>query len=765
MNTSQRRIQQNAEPHDDVRSFAPHQRVIGSPIDQPHTMTRISEHTKQELVGELQLLQQRLEQLDTASAASSFNEKELLEFAPDVEGDELFLVTDTGRIVYGSASMAETLGYERDALYRMSLTDLDSDMTRAAWLHHVSALKKSRTAITFESRHLAADDSVITKEIAATHITYRGRTYVLCVARMIGMEEQTESSMPMGGMRESAILAAVNEGVVIVDTKGIIVDTNAAADRLLGLPKSEIIGRSVVDPRWRIVDMRGNQMSFSDHPVTVALVEEMPVVNKRIAMSQPDGTQRFLMVNAAPMFDASKVLAGAVASMRLHNVTEDNQEHVRRTARLLTLHREISLAAARADSVHELEHKVCETLVSTGDYALVWFGTIKKNDHKVTASTAMGESQDFLLKIRVRWDEGEYGNGPIGLAARTQKMQVVADTQDDARMQQWRKQCERAGLFSTASFPIVANGDVVSVVSLYARDRNHFLEGELALLNEIFQIYAYGLESIINREEIRRIAAESARTATIVSALRDAVPTAYCLFEVRAPYTTIDANRAYCNMLDQPFRKSGVTGSFLSDYLHTHMHRDLYDRVDDAAMGEDLSSPHQETWTSFDGSTAAWTWRILPIRQRDELTELLYVAQPEGIERAATANREVPASAAVLDDIPEGLLCVVHPTPASRARKDKRIEQFFTEGAIVLHNAAACRLVGVADVPAQSVPSTIISPESDLGATIGGLLTGKDARATAESAVGEIMVALSTLEDGNGSSRTWIRMLPTTVAP
>jgi PAS domain S-box-containing protein len=758
-------------------------RQTASTIDQPHTMTRISEHTRQELVGELQHLQQRLEGLDAISGAGTFNEQELLELAPDIEGDELFLVTDTGRVVYCSTSMAETLGYEREALYRMSLADLDRDMTRASWLHHVSSLKKSHTAITFESKHLASDGSTIAKEIAATHITYRSRTYVLCVARRIGVEEQVETSMPTGSMRESAILAAVSEGVVVVDTKGIIVDTNAAADRLLGLPKSEIMGRSVVDPRWRIVDMRGNQVKFSDHPVTIALVEEVPVVNKRIAMSQPDGTQRLLMVNAAPMFDASKALAGAVASMRIHNVTEDNHEHVRRTARLLTLHKEISLAAARADSVNELEHKVCDTLVSSGDYALVWIGAIKENDHKVTASTASGEAQDFLLKIRMRWDDSEYGNGPIGLAARTRTSQVVSDTQDDARMHPWRKQCERAGLFSTATFPIVANDEVVSVISLYARDRNHFLEGELSLLNEIAQIYAFGVESIINREKIRRIEEESLRTATIVSALRDTVPTAYALFDARAPYTTIDANRAFCAMCDQPFRKSGVTGSFLSDFLYTHMQRDLYDRVDDAAGGADLSDVHEEVWRSHDGDDQTWHWRILPISVRGEVSELLYVARPAGAavhspaiapvlqsparhERAAAAAAPAaPASATAaapaIDTVQESLLCVQFPTPGARTRKDKRLDQFFADGTIVLHNAQLRTLAGVKTISDEAVLQTVIDPASELGAAIGSLLTAKESALTAQVGGRTLALGLTTLNAGDGTSRAWITMLPT----
>lgn len=741
-------------------------------------MTRNSEHMKQELIGELQHLQQRLEGLDAASTNGSFNDDELLALAPDIEGDELFLVTDTGRVVYCSASMAETLGYEREALYRMSLADLDRDMTRAAWLHHVSALKKSHTAITFESKHLAVDGSTIAKEIAAVHITYRSRTYVLCVARRIGIEEHVDTAVPTGSMRESAILTAVSEGVVIVDTKGVIVDTNAAADRLLGMPKSDIIGRSVVDPRWRIVDMRGNQVKFSDHPVTVALVEEVPVVNKRIAMSQPDGTQRLLMVNAAPMFDASKALAGAVASMRIHNVSEENHEHVRRTARLLNLHKEISLAAARADSVNELEHKVCDTLVSSGDYALVWIGAIKANDHKVTASTATGEAQDFLLKIRMRWDDSEYGNGPIGLAARTRTMQVVSDTQDDARMHPWRKQCERAGLFSTATFPIVANGEVVSVISLYARDRNHFLEGELSLLNEIAQIYAFGVESIINREQIRRIEAEAARAATIVSALRDTVPTAYALFDARSPYTTLDANRAFCTMCDQPFRSSGVTGSFLSDFLYTHMQRDLYDRIDDAANGIFSNGPTEEVWRAPDGSEGTWQWSILPIRQHGEIAELLYVARPVDAAAAAAAQMPVrppraaaaPATAApatattpaaAIDTLREALLCVRYPTPAARARKEKRVEQFFSDGTVVLHNAALRVIAGCEHIAPDAVLQSVVEPGSELGAAIGSLLTSKDTSTTADTGGGVVTLTLSSLDAGDGTSRAWITMLPT----
>ena len=214
----------------------------------------------------------------SAGMNGSFDESELYLLHPDADGDELFLVTETGRIVYANETLHNNLGYEWAQLVGMSISDLDPEISRTAWMARMSTLKKTMRPLSFESTQRIRAGGRSKKSVSSRHIQYRGKNYVLCIAKTIGMEtEQAEEAPPQPAVtRESTILSLTAEGVMFVDTRGVIVETNAVTDRLFGVPKSDIIGRSVVDPKWRVVDLRGNAVRLTEHPATLALVETWP---------------------------------------------------------------------------------------------------------------------------------------------------------------------------------------------------------------------------------------------------------------------------------------------------------------------------------------------------------------------------------------------------------------------------------------------------------------------------------------------------------
>ena len=61
-------------------------------------------------------------------------------------------------------------------------------------------------------------------------------------------------------------LDALQEGVVLSDADGVVVDVNAAASRILGLPRESLLGRAGRRARRRPVDVSGEPLAELRHP-------------------------------------------------------------------------------------------------------------------------------------------------------------------------------------------------------------------------------------------------------------------------------------------------------------------------------------------------------------------------------------------------------------------------------------------------------------------------------------------------------------------
>jgi PAS domain S-box-containing protein len=101
--------------------------------------------------------------------------------------------------------------------------------------------------------------------------------------------------------RYRAILAALDEGIVVQGRQGDIITANASAERILGLTLDQLAGRTSRDPRWRAIHEDGSPFPGDEHPAMVALRTGEPVRSVPMGVHRPDGTLIWLSVNAQPL--------------------------------------------------------------------------------------------------------------------------------------------------------------------------------------------------------------------------------------------------------------------------------------------------------------------------------------------------------------------------------------------------------------------------------------------------------------------------------
>ena len=98
-----------------------------------------------------------------------------------------------------------------------------------------------------------------------------------------------------------SIVTAMAEGVVLHGADGRIIDCNLAAERILGLTRSQLEGRTSIDPRGQSVHEDGSPFPGEEHPAMVALRTCQPASSVTMGVRKPDGGLSWIAINAEPL--------------------------------------------------------------------------------------------------------------------------------------------------------------------------------------------------------------------------------------------------------------------------------------------------------------------------------------------------------------------------------------------------------------------------------------------------------------------------------
>jgi diguanylate cyclase (GGDEF)-like protein/PAS domain S-box-containing protein len=98
---------------------------------------------------------------------------------------------------------------------------------------------------------------------------------------------------------------ALAVGMVMQRADGVITLCNAAAERILGLSRDQLLGRASTDPRWRAIREDGSDFPGDQHPAMVCLATGKPQRDVVMGVLKPDGSPRWLLINSEPLANTS----------------------------------------------------------------------------------------------------------------------------------------------------------------------------------------------------------------------------------------------------------------------------------------------------------------------------------------------------------------------------------------------------------------------------------------------------------------------------
>jgi PAS domain S-box-containing protein len=196
---------------------------------------------------------------------------------------------------------------------------------------------------------------------------------------------------------------------------------------------------------------------------------------------------------------------------------EERLERVNRALRTLG---ECNEVLVRATDEFKLLQEICRIIVEIGGYRLAWVGYAEHDKEKTVRPVAQsGYNKGYLNGINISWAKNERGQGPTGTAIRTGKPSICKNILTDPKYAPWRDEAIKRGYGSSIALPLIADGQILGALSIYAEEPDAFDPEEVKLLTELADDLAYGIVAL--RTRIKREQAEKALRNTLKELKRE----------------------------------------------------------------------------------------------------------------------------------------------------------------------------------------------------------------------------------------------------
>ncbi len=135
--------------------------------------------------------------------------------------------------------------------------------------------------------------------------------------------KKSEHELLKSKVRFQSLFETMNEGVVVIDPDGQIVQANPSAERILGLVRSEIMKRNYTAPDWKVLRPDGTEMPPEEMAGPRAMKDRQPIKGMVMGVEHPDGVIAWINVSAAPLVNEDGELGGIVATFT--DITDHQQ--------------------------------------------------------------------------------------------------------------------------------------------------------------------------------------------------------------------------------------------------------------------------------------------------------------------------------------------------------------------------------------------------------------------------------------------------------
>jgi len=301
-----------------------------------------------------------------------------------------------------------------------------------------------------------------------------------------------------------SLIEKVQVAVVIHDNSGQVLDSNPRAEQLLGIPKRELVGRSLSDSNWHFLREDGSPLPPDEFPGSLVLRTGQPIRGHvfgicRAPMEEPT----WVHVSGEPVLDSGDAIGSVILSFV--DITQRRMAEVamKQLNRELRAIRKCNQTMVRADDESTLLDEICRIICEEAGYSLAWVGYLQRDKACSVRPVAWaGQNESYVQEVKISWSaESEHGQGPGGKAIRTGEMIYVQDLATDPSVAPWREAALQRGYRSLVSLPLKdAEAQPFGVLTIYSAAVATFPPAEQQLLQELAADLAFGITSLRTRK-------------------------------------------------------------------------------------------------------------------------------------------------------------------------------------------------------------------------------------------------------------------------
>lgn len=119
---------------------------------------------------------------------------QIAQFSIERSGDSIFWLNPEGKILHVNNMASLSLGYSRDELLTMCISDIDPDYGPDIWPRHWKDIKE-RGSFLFETRHRRRDGTIFPVEVTVNYLEFQGSEYNFAYARDISDRKAQEREL------------------------------------------------------------------------------------------------------------------------------------------------------------------------------------------------------------------------------------------------------------------------------------------------------------------------------------------------------------------------------------------------------------------------------------------------------------------------------------------------------------------------------------------------------------------------------------------
>ena len=514
-------------------------RLAGAPL------TGEPDLSSEELLHELQVhqieLEMQNEELRTAQSALEESRDRyvgLYEFAPV----GYLTLARTGQISEINLTGAALLGLERNKLLQDRFDHFVSPEDRDRWHLFFAGPKGHAEKKGIELALQRSDGSVLYAHLDCLHTATDGTAPELRIALtdISAMHLNQQLSKAQDDLKEqlafqTSLLESVPVPIFFKDSQGVYRGCNRAYEEALGKSRAQFIGKSVFD-------MAATEIAEKYHAMDAELLERPGKQMYEWAIQKPSGEKRDVVFYKATFLRTDGSVGGLIGAAV--DITERKQAEIalshanRALAALGEVNRQLVYAAGE----DELLQAICETIVKHSGYRMASVGYAQQDEDKTIRIKAFAgnNSGGYLGAMPLVWADTEHSVEPTGLAFRSGKTQVCQDIANDLQYSSLRESALQHGYASSITLPLLnTDNTVFGVLNVYSSEVNAFTPGEIALLEEMAGDLAFGVHTLLVRQE-RDLALElnQQHLVQMRDSLEDTVQAIANIVEMRDPYTS-----------------------------------------------------------------------------------------------------------------------------------------------------------------------------------------------------------------------------------